>query len=49
MKKVGPIGYPFVTIGIAFIAIGITGRRTFLAIGIAFIALGFVLLRRRAS
>jgi hypothetical protein len=46
MSKIGRAGYPLVAIGIAFIAIGISGRRTFIAIGLAFLAIGFVTLRR---
>lgn len=48
MKSVGPAGYPFIALGIAFIAIGFSGRKPFLAIGIAFLIIGFVLLMRRA-
>ena len=34
-------------IGIAFIAIGISGQRTFIPIGIVFLILGAIRLRRR--
>ncbi len=47
MKKIGPAGYPFIAIGIAFVAIGFSGQKTFIAIGVVFIGIGFVLLRRR--
>jgi len=40
------IGYPFIAIGVAFIAIGATGRGAFIAIGAAFLILGFITLRR---
>ena len=46
MKRIARIGYPFVAIGVAFIAIGATGRRAFLAIGAAFLVLGFITLRK---
>jgi len=47
MTKVGRAGYPFIAIGIAFVAIGFSGRKPFLVIGLAFLAIGFVLLRRK--
>ena len=37
---------PFLTIGIAFIVLGINGQRTFIPIGIAFVVLGLVLATR---
>lgn len=40
-------GIPFLVIGIAFVAIGISTQRAFLAIGLAFVALGIVLLARQ--
>jgi hypothetical protein len=40
------VGIPFLTVGIAFVALGAAGRRAFLAIGLAFIALGLVMLIR---
>jgi hypothetical protein len=46
MRRQGRIGIPFLTIGIAFLAIGLSGRKAFLVIGIAFLAIGFVLLVR---
>ncbi len=44
--KPGP-GVPFLVIGIAFIALGITGQRVFLAIGVVFLALGAALMARQ--
>lgn len=44
--KPGP-GVPFLVIGIAFIALGISGQRAFIAIGVAFLALGAALLFRQ--
>ena len=42
------IGYVFLTLAIAFIALGISGNRTFLYVGIAFLAIGILrLLPRR--
>jgi hypothetical protein len=46
MRRIARVGYPFIAIGVAFIAIGATGRRAFIAIGAAFLVLGFVTLRR---
>jgi hypothetical protein len=46
MSRIGRSGYPFVAIGIAFLAIGISGRKAFLAIGLAFLVIGFLTLRR---
>ena len=40
-------GIPFLVIGIAFIAIGISGQKAFIAIGIVFMALGAALLVRQ--
>jgi hypothetical protein len=37
---------PFLTIGVALIAIGISGNRTFMYAGLPFLVLGFVLLMR---
>jgi hypothetical protein len=36
----------FVIIGIAFLAIGASGRRSFVGIGAAFVAIGMVFLMR---
>lgn len=41
------VGLPFLVIGIAFIALGISGQKAFLAIGIAFMVLGAVLMARQ--
>ena len=42
------IGYMFLVLAIAFIALGISGNRTFLYVGIAFLFVGFLrLLPRR--
>lgn len=46
MSKIGRAGYPFITIGIAFIVMGAIGKRAFLAIGAAFLVIGFLTLRR---
>ncbi|HEY6802983.1 MAG TPA: hypothetical protein VI306_05325 [Pyrinomonadaceae bacterium] len=46
MRRIGRAGYPFIALGIAFMAIGISGRRTFIAIGLVFLAIGIVTLRR---
>ena len=46
MSKIGRAGYPFVAIGIAFMAIGIIGKRAFIAIGLAFLVIGYLTLRR---
>ena len=46
MRRIARIGYPFIAIGFAFIAIGANGRRAFLAIGAAFLVLAFVTLRK---
>ena len=37
---------PFIAIGIAFVALGATGRRTFFFVGAAFILIGIVMARR---
>lgn len=39
-------GYPFIALGIAFIAIGFSTRKPFILIGAVFIAVGFFLLKR---
>ena len=36
------IAYPFLVLAIAFIAIGITGRRTFLFVGLAFLVVAML-------
>lgn len=38
--------YAFLVIGIAFIALGISGQRTFLYVGIAFLVVGLLRLLR---
>ena len=38
---------PFIMLGIVFIALGISGQRTFIPIGVVFLIVGAVLLRRR--
>jgi len=45
----GRQGFPFLIIGIAFLAIGASGRRAFVAIGAAFLAIGVALLVRQKS
>lgn len=40
-------GIPFLVIGIAFIALGISGQKAFIAIGIVFMAIGAALLSRQ--
>lgn len=40
------IGYPFLAIGIAFVAIGISGQRTLLYTGVVFVLIGIALLVR---
>ena len=39
-------GLPFIAIGTAFLAIGISGRRAFLYIGIVFLIIGMIMLTR---
>ena len=39
-------GLPFLVIGIALIAIGISGQKAFIAIGVVFMAIGAALLSR---
>ena len=39
--------FAFITIGIAFIGLGLSGRSAFLFIGITFVILGIAFLRRR--
>lgn len=39
-------GLPFLVIGIAFIALGISGQKAFIAIGIVFLAIGGALMAR---
>ena len=38
---------PFLALAIAFIAIGVSGQRTFIYIGIVFLILALVMLRKR--
>ncbi|HKO43974.1 MAG TPA: hypothetical protein VJU84_11920 [Pyrinomonadaceae bacterium] len=40
------IGYPFLVIAIAFVALGISGQRTFLYVGVVFLLIGIALLAR---
>jgi hypothetical protein len=40
-------GIPFLVIGIAFIALGISGQKAFIAIGIVFMAIGGAILARQ--
>jgi hypothetical protein len=40
------VGIPFLAIALAFLALGLTGRRAFLAIGLAFLVLAFVFMAR---
>jgi hypothetical protein len=44
------IAVPFLIIGLAFLALGASGRRAFIAIGLAFLVIGIVFMaRQRAS
>ena len=47
MRRVVTAAVPFVAIGAAFTAVGLSGQKTLLVIGIAFMALGLVLLTRK--
>jgi|GEM_PF-2163587 hypothetical protein len=47
MKRFGRIGYLFIAVGIAFIAIGITNRGASLAIGVTFLVVGFLMLQKK--
>jgi hypothetical protein len=42
-------GIPFLGIAIAFLVVGLTGRRAFLAIGLAFLVIGVVFMARQRS
>lgn len=46
MTIIGRAGYPFIAIGVAFVAIGFSGHRAFIAIGLVFLVLGILTLRR---
>jgi len=37
----------FITIGIVFLVLGVSGQRNFLAIGVAFLVIGIALLARQ--
>jgi sugar phosphate permease len=39
-------GLPFIALGTAFIAIGISGQRAFIFAGVVFLIIGLVLLKR---
>jgi len=41
-------GFPFIALGLAFIALGVSGSRSFFGVGIVFLILGIVLLKRGA-
>jgi hypothetical protein len=43
----GKPGIPFLAMGVAFLAIGVSGQRAFLGIGAAFLAIGVALLVRQ--
>ena len=47
MRAGSSAAVPFLGIGVAFTALGVSGREAFLAVGIAFLALGAILLARR--
>jgi hypothetical protein len=38
--------FPFLALAIVFIAIGVTGQRTFISVGIVFLVLAFVMMAR---
>ena len=39
-------GIPFITLGTAFLGIGLTSQRAFIYVGIVFLIIGLILLRR---
>jgi LPXTG-motif cell wall-anchored protein len=41
--------FSFVALAIAFIAIGVSGQRTFIYVGIVFLALAIVMMRKRRN
>jgi len=43
----GKPSIPFLVMGVAFLAIGVSGQRVFLGIGAAFLAIGVTLLVRQ--
>ncbi|HEV8367190.1 MAG TPA: hypothetical protein VGQ39_04495 [Pyrinomonadaceae bacterium] len=47
MRRLGLAGYPFIALGITFVAIGFAGQRTFVAIGVVFLVLGILALSRK--
>jgi hypothetical protein len=47
MCKFGRAGYPFITVGIAFMVIGFSGQKAFIAIGAAFLVAGLIALKGR--
>jgi hypothetical protein len=47
MKFINRAGYPFITLGIAFLALGATGKNAFLALGVVFLVIGAVFLTRK--
>lgn len=42
-------GVPFLVVGLAFLILGVSGRRAFLTIGLAFLVLGMVLMARQRT
>ena len=40
------VGFPFLAVAIAFIAIGISSNKTFMYVGVVFLIIGFGLLLR---
>ncbi|MGB7925888.1 MAG: hypothetical protein WCF57_21795 [Pyrinomonadaceae bacterium] len=46
MRNIQRIGLPFITLGIAFLVIGLSGQRTFIYVGIPFFILGIIALTR---
>jgi LPXTG-motif cell wall-anchored protein len=47
MNKSSRAALPFLGVGLAFLAIGIGGQKTFLILGLVFLVLAFVFYRQR--
>ena len=48
MARLSRRALPFITLGTAFIGLGLTGRRMFLYLGIVFLALGIAVVVKRS-
>lgn len=48
MTRFSKAAMPFITVGTAFLGIGVASQRTFIYVGLVFLAVGFAIIMRKS-